>query len=191
MQAGLKIGFWLIYLIGMVLVSGCATPGKSDVDKRAEVRAMASDTLARLYAEQPSARTAVERAAGYGAFSNFGLKILVAGGGSGSGLIVDNSSGQETFMKVLEVQAGLGAGIKKYQLVLVFETEQALRDFIDSGWQFGGQATASVQMDGSGTGLTGAVAVAPGIWVYQLTDDGIALELTLKGTRFYRDEQLN
>jgi lipid-binding SYLF domain-containing protein len=191
MQAGLKIGFWLIYLTGMVLVSGCATSGKSDVDKRAEVRAMASDTLARLYAEQPSARAAIQRAAGYGAFSNFGLKILVAGGGSGSGLIVDNSSGQETFMKVLEVQAGLGAGIKKYQLVLVFETEQALRDFIDSGWQFGGQATASVQMDGSGTGLTGAVAVAPGIWVYQLTDDGIALELTLKGTRFYRDEQLN
>jgi lipid-binding SYLF domain-containing protein len=124
-------------------------------------------------------------------FSNFGLKILVAGGGSGAGLVVDNANGQETFMKMLEVQAGLGVGINKYRLVLVFETQPALKNFIDSGWQFGGQATASAQMQGSGAGLTGAVALAPEIWVYQLTDDGLALELTLKGTRFFKDEELN
>jgi lipid-binding SYLF domain-containing protein len=191
MQANLKTGFWLVYFTGMLLLSGCATSDKSDTDRRAEVRTMAGDTLARLYAEQPAARAAIERAAGYGVFSNFGLKILVAGGGNGAGLVVDNATKHETFMKMLEVQAGLGVGISKYQLVLVFETEPALRNFIDSGWQFGGQATASAELDGSGAGLTGAVALAPGIWVYQLTDDGIALELTLKGTKFYKDEELN
>jgi hypothetical protein len=27
--------------------------------------------------------------------------------------------------------------------------------------------------------------------VYQLTDDGLALELTAKGTKYYRDDDLN
>jgi lipid-binding SYLF domain-containing protein len=89
------------------------------------------------------------------------------------------------------MRIAVGVGINKYRLVLVFETQPALRNFIDSGWQFGGQATASAQMQGSGAGLTGAVALGPEIWVYQLTDDGLALELTLKGTRFFKDEELN
>lgn len=32
---------------------------------------------------------------------------------------------------------------------------------------------------------------APGIWLYQFSDDGLALELTAKGTKYYRDEALN
>jgi lipid-binding SYLF domain-containing protein len=191
MQINQKLCLLLVYTTLMMLLSGCATSGKSDVDRRAEIRTMASDTLTRLYAEQPAAREAIKRAAGYGVFSNFGLKILVAGGGNGIGLVVDNASRQETFMKMLEVQAGLGVGIKNYRLVLVFETKPALRDFVDSGWQFGGQMTAAAQLDNSGTSLAGAVAIAPGIWIYQLTDDGLALELTVKGTRFYKDDELN
>jgi hypothetical protein len=39
--------------------------------------------------------------------------------------------------------------------------------------------------------LQGAVSVAPGVWLYQLTDDGLALELAAKGTKYYRDDALN
>jgi hypothetical protein len=35
------------------------------------------------------------------------------------------------------------------------------------------------------------MSVAPGIWLYQLTDDGLALELTAKGTKYYKDGDLN
>jgi hypothetical protein len=28
-------------------------------------------------------------------------------------------------------------------------------------------------------------------WLYQLTDDGLALELTAKGTKYYKDDALN
>ena len=44
------------------------------------------------YKAQPSARKAVESAAGYAAFSNFGMKIFVAGGGSGKGVAVNNKT---------------------------------------------------------------------------------------------------
>jgi len=33
--------------------------------------------------------------------------------------------------------------------------------------------------------------VAPGVWLYQLTDNGLALELTAKGTKYFRDGDLS
>lgn len=112
--------------------------------------------------------------------------------GSGWGIAVNTRSGQETFMKRVEVQAGLGFGVKKFRLVWVFEKPSDLKAFIDSGWELGAQATASAQMGGQGTEIfAGAVSVSPGVWLYQLTDDGLAAELTAKGTRYYKDDELN
>lgn len=160
-------------------------------EEQAEVRQAAAEALAAVYAAQPSARAAVESAAGYAVFSNFGMKILFAGGGSGKGLAVDNKSGTTTFMKMAEIQAGLGFGVKKFWLVWVFETQKGLDEFVSSGWEVGAQATAAARAGDKGTSYQGAVAVAPGVWLYQLTEDGLALELTAKGTKYYRDTDLN
>jgi hypothetical protein len=35
------------------------------------------------------------------------------------------------------------------------------------------------------------MSVSPGVWMYQLTGDGLAVELTGKGTKYYKDEALN
>ena len=159
--------------------------------KQAEVRKTVNDTLSRLYKLQPSSKEAIQKAAGYAVFSNFGMKILFAGGGSGKGIAVNNATKKETFMKMLEVQAGLGFGVKKFRLVWVFRTEEALNTFVSSGWELGSQATASAQYDAKGAGLAGAVAIAKDVWLYQLIDDGLALELTAKGTKYYKDDDLN
>ena len=125
-------------------------------------------------------------------FSNFGMKILVAGGGSGRGIAVDNTTKKETFMKMAEVQAGLGFGVKNFRLVWVFEKKSDLDRFINSGWELGAQSTASAKVAGQGASVfAGAVSVMPGVWLYQLTDDGLALELTAKGTKYYKDDALN
>jgi len=159
--------------------------------KKADIRKMANDTLARLYKVQPSAQQAVANAAGYAVFSNFGMKIFLAGGGSGRGIAVNNKTKKETFMKMAEVQAGLGMGIKKFRLVWVFENQAGLSRFIDSGWEFGGQATAAAKLSDQGGAFAGAMSVSPGIWLYQLTDDGLALELTVKGTKYFKAGALN
>jgi hypothetical protein len=39
--------------------------------------------------------------------------------------------------------------------------------------------------------MAGAVAISKGVWLYQLTDDGLAVELTAKGTKYYKDDDLN
>jgi lipid-binding SYLF domain-containing protein len=124
-------------------------------------------------------------------FSNFGMKILFAGGGSGKGLVIDNETGKETFMKMVEVQAGLGMGVKKFKLVWIFENRTDLNEFINSGWEFGGQATAAAKTADEGSAFAGAMSVSPGIWLYQLTDEGFALELTGKGTKYFKDDDLN
>jgi lipid-binding SYLF domain-containing protein len=178
-------------LVGTANASLFKKEGTPD-EQRAEIRKVRDQSLAELYKFQPSARGNLERAAGYAVFSNFGMKILVAGGGSGRGLVVDNQTKKETFMKMAEVQAGLGFGVKNFRLIWVFEKKADLDRFVNSGWEIGAQSTASAKVAGQGASVfAGAVAVTPGVWLYQLTDDGLALELTAKGTKYYRDGDLN
>lgn len=180
----------LIAVVCALAMPGIAF-GADKAKEQEQVRKAGQDALAALYKAQPSARKAVTSAAGYAAFSNFGMKILVAGGGSGEGVAVNNKTKAVTYMKMAEVQAGLGFGAKKFQLVWVFDNDKALNDFISSGWEFGGQATAAAKAGDKGTAYQGAVSVSPGVWLYQLTDKGLALELTAKGTKYYKDDSLN
>ena len=189
----LRAGIAITLLLGFAATAGplLAASKEEIAQKRADVRKMANETLARLYKVQPSAKKAVSKAAGYAVFSNFGMKIFFAGGGSGKGLAVDNKTRKETFMKMVELQAGLGLGIKKFRLVWMFENQSVLKNFINSGWEFGGQATAAAQASGQGGAFAGAMSISPGVWLYQLTDDGLALELTAKGTKYFKDGDLN
>jgi len=54
-----------------------------------------------------------------------------------------------------------------------------------------GTAITGEQASGEGAALAGAMSIKPGVWLYQLTDDGLALELTAKGTKYYKDDNLN
>jgi len=178
-------------LVGSAEASMFKKEGTPD-EQRAEIRTASDQALEELYNAQPAARAQVQKAAGYAVFSNFGMKILVAGGGSGRGIAVDNETKKETFMKMAEAQAGLGFGVKNFRLVWVFEKKSDLDRFINSGWELGAQSTASAKVAGHGASVfAGAVSVMPGVWLYQLTDDGLALELTAKGTKYYKDDALN
>ena len=159
--------------------------------KQQDIRDMSQQTLLRLYKAQPNAKQAVKEAAGYAVFSNLGIKILVAGSGNGKGVAVNNKTKRETFMKMLELQAGLGMGVKKFSVIFVFDTEKAFNSFVNSGWQFGGQATAAATTGTQGGAMAGAASVSDGVWMYQLTDKGVALEITAKSTKYYKDDDLN
>src|ERR1044071_8775156 len=165
----------------IILVCAVAVLAKSKEEKQVEARKKADATLQRLYKAKPSAQAAVKSAAGYAVFNSGGAKILVAGAGRGRGIEVDKASQTVTYMKVREIQAGLGMGVKKFSTIFIFETKDALNKFINSGWEFGGQSTAAAKTGDGGGSLQGAVSVSPGVWMYQLTDKGIALELTGKG----------
>lgn len=161
------------------------------IQERNRIREMAHDSLASLYEVSPGARSAVEHAAGYGVFSAFGIKILFAGGTKGHGLVQNNRTKRDTFMEMVQVQAGFGIGAKKDRLIWVFETQKALNDFVNSGWEFGGQISASAMVQQEGGTFNGAFSVAPGVFMYQLTETGLAAELTVTGTKYYKNSELN
>jgi lipid-binding SYLF domain-containing protein len=171
--------------------ASAAMSAKEKEQARADVQKMARETLDRLYRAQPGAKALIEKSAGYAVFSNFGMKIFFAGGGKGEGVAVDNKTKKPIYMKMVEVQAGLGMGAKKFRLVWVFENQKDLNNFINSGYEFGGQASAAAKKGSQGGAYAGAVSVSPGVWLYQLTDEGLAAEITAKGTKYYKDGDLN
>ncbi|QWE27423.1 YSC84-related protein [Polynucleobacter sp. AP-Ainpum-60-G11] len=150
-----------------------------------------NDTLKALYQVQPKAKELIEKSAGYATFSNFGMKILIAGGGTGSGVVIQKDGVKPIYMNMAEVQAGLGFGIKSFQNIFVFQTKAALNDFVNSGWTFGGQVTAAAKYEKDGDAYQDAVVVAPGVLMYQLTDSGLAAEITGKGTKYYKNTDLD
>jgi lipid-binding SYLF domain-containing protein len=183
-----------LLILSVVLVVStfalAADPAKVDKERQ-DIRKRTKDILAQLYKAEPSAKATVQKSAGYAVFSNFGMKIFVAGSGTGKGVAVDNKTKKEVFMKMIELQAGLGFGAKKFSLVWVFETPDKFAKFIDSGFEIGGQTSVAAKTGDKGAAFQGALAVAPGIWLYQLTEKGVALELTAKGTKYYKDDDLN
>jgi lipid-binding SYLF domain-containing protein len=186
-----KKGIQILGPLGVLLLIASTSFAESKEEKQAEIRKQSSDTLSKLYKAHPSAEAAIKSAAGYATFSNFGMKILLAGGGKGHGMVLNNSTQQITYMKMLEVQAGLGFGAKKFHTIFVFETKEAMDHFVNDGWEFGGEATAAAKDGEKGAAYQGAASVMPGVWMYQLTDKGVALELAGKGTKYYKDADLN
>jgi len=172
------------------LPEGVPNEGKV-IQARQQVREMAQDALASLYEIAPNTRRVIERAAGYGVFSTFGVKLFFAGGTTGKGMVVNQRTGRQTFMQMVQVQGGLGFGVNQNRLIFVFTTERALRNFIDQGWEFGGQANLSAMAGGQGAMFSGAAAVAPGVYLYQLTNTGLAATITVSGTKYFKDANLN
>jgi hypothetical protein len=90
------------------LPEGVPNEGKI-IQARTQVREMAQDALATLYEIAPGTRRVIERSAGYAVFSTFGVKLFFAGGTTGKGMVVNLRTNRQTFMKMLQVQGGLGS----------------------------------------------------------------------------------
>jgi lipid-binding SYLF domain-containing protein len=174
------------------LLSAVAYSGEDDNEKKREKsRKMAAQTLQDLYKAQPTAQAAIQKSAGYAVFNNMGTNLLVLSTARGAGIAVNTQSKQETFMKMVSAGAGLGVGVKSYRVIFVFENDNALTHFLESGWSGSAQTDAAAKVGKSGAAYSGAAEVAPGVWVYQITKNGIALQVTLQGTKYYKDDGLN
>jgi lipid-binding SYLF domain-containing protein len=178
-------------MLVVALLSAVAYGDDDNEKKREKSRKMAAQTLQDLYKAQPTAQAAIQKSAGYAVFNNMGTNLLLLSTARGSGIAVNTQSKQETFMKMISAGAGLGVGVKNYRVIFVFENDKALTQFLDSGWSGSAQTDAAAKAGKSGAAYSGAVEVASGVWVYQITKNGLALQLTLQGTKYYKDDDLN
>ncbi|MGW8284636.1 MAG: lipid-binding SYLF domain-containing protein [Candidatus Deferrimicrobiaceae bacterium] len=191
----MRMGSIMSMVLSLALVlAACSTApmSKSDIEeKRDSVRAMASKTLADLEKKNPEARTAISDAAGYAVFSDVGLKIIYMGTAKGGGIAVNNKTKQETFMKMFELQPGLGLGAEKYRVVFVFETPEAFNSFVTSGREIGADAMAAAKNKTKGGALAGAVTLSKDTYMFQVDTEGAIVGVSLTGAKFYKDKELN
>ncbi len=150
-----------------------------------------TQVLDELYDLRPEVKQELERAEGYAVFTNFGLKMLVVGVAAGRGIVRDNKTGTDTYMRMGQGSVGFGIGIKDFRAVFVFQDRKVLENFITNGWSFGGEVDAAVKGADVGAAASGAIRVAPGLRVYQLTENGLALDVGINGTKYWKDSYVN
>ena len=178
-------------LIMALLAGGCATTGGgTPAEQREAILKMKSQVLSDLYRQKPDVRSQITSAPGYAVFSNANVNLVLASFGGGYGVVSNNRNGAHTCMKMGEVGVGLGLGVKDFRLVFVFHDEAAMKRFVEQGWALGAQADAAAKASDKGGAVGGEITV-DNMTIYQLTETGLALQATIKGTRFWKDQNLN
>lgn len=181
----------LILSLCISLLSACATTGNgSPATKRQVADQMRQEVLTELYQLKPDVRSQIASAPGYGVFSNVNVNLIIASFGGGYGVVKNSRRGRDTYMNMAEIGVGLGAGLKDFRAVFVFHNQTTLESFIENGWTFGAQADAAAKASDKGGAVAGE-AVVNGISIYQLTKAGLALQATVKGTKFWKNSEMN
>ncbi|TAL33494.1 MAG: hypothetical protein EPN97_09430 [Alphaproteobacteria bacterium] len=160
-------------------------------EQRQEIQRMEADVLARLYKAQPGAEQEIAKASGYAVFTSADLAVIFFSGSYGHGLAHDNGTGKETYMQMASVGVGLGVGVKDFRAVFIFTKPETYKDFISTGLDLSGNLDIAVKQGSNGGDITGAGDILPGVKVYQLTDTGLMAQAMLKGTKYWRDADLN
>lgn len=173
------------------LLSACASMGSGTVaEKRVAILEMQQDALEKLYLKKPAARDELQASPGYAVFSNANVNLFLVSAGTGYGVVNDQIQKKKTYMNMAEGGVGFGMGAKDYRIVMVFHNKEAMRTFIESGWTFGGNADATAKAGKKGKSIEGE-AYYGDVTVYTMTESGLALQATVKGTKFWKDNNLN
>ncbi len=152
-----------------------------------------SNAIKEMYKAYPESKSNMSSSYGYAAFANTGVNLFLLSSGNGGGKAHNNSTGEEDYVKMISIGAGVGIGYKKYYAVFLFEDKEAYDLFIESGWSADGQAdaTADTGKDGEGGSVAVGMNVSRGVTLYQIADKGLALQATVQGTKYIVSEELN
>jgi len=186
----LKVQLFVVVILTFFLVS-CASMGSGNrTQKQDAILKMKDNVLTQLFHDKPNTRSQLKTAPGYAVFSNANVNLFFVAAGTGYGVVKNMRTGKYTYMNMAEGGVGLGLGVKDYRIVMVFHTEEAMNQFINKGWTFGGNADAAAKASGKGASIEGE-AYYGDVTVYTFTDTGLALQATVKGTKFWKDKELN
>jgi len=187
----MKILLRSIAILSLFVLIGCATTGAyTPQQKRQTILNMKQQVLTDLFKVRPGSRSVVSNSAGYAVFSNANVNLIFASFSGGQGVVKNNSSGKHTYMNMGEVGIGFGLGVKDFRAVFVFHNRSTMNKFINSGWEFGAHADAAAKASDKG-GAVGGEILIDGITIYQLTENGLALQATVKGTKYWKNTELN
>jgi lipid-binding SYLF domain-containing protein len=178
--------------LGVLSLSLLAVAAFADdkATKQAEVVKKTQAAMERFYKAKPELKATVGKAPGYGVFTTYGVSFLIGGSG-GTGLVHDNKSQKNTFMNVGAASAGLQLSASQTEMLIVFKTPAAMNKFVESGWEVTNTATASAGASGATAGAGRGETAMQDAETYTLTKNGLEAGLTVGGSKFWKDKDLN
>ena len=150
-----------------------------------------NETLQLLYKYAPEAKGMISRSYGYATFTNIGVNLILFSAEGGKGLAHNNKTGQKIYMNMASGGVGFGFGIKDFRAIFLFKNKKVFDTFVNSGWEANAQADAAAKVNKKGGALNAAITVAPGVRLYKLTQNGLVIQATIQGTKYWKDEDLN
>lgn len=150
-----------------------------------------NETLQLLYKYAPEAKNMILNSYGYATFTNIGVNLVLLSAEGGKGMAHNNRTGVNTYMNMASGGLGFGLGVKDFRAVFLFEDKKTYDTFVRSGWEANAQADAAAKYEETGGAINAAETVAPGIRLYKMTQSGLALQATVQGTKYWKDEELN
>jgi len=170
-------------------ITGCSTTATKDASatdspaaKRRAIDADVDAALARLYAQDPSAREMVAKARGTLVFPSVISAGFVIGGSYGQGALrVGGHSAR--YYSTAAGSVGLLAGAEAKSVFLLFMTDEALAKFRASdGWTVGADASVTLVNVGANAQVDSKTA-QQAIVGYVMTKGGLMANLSLDGTK--------
>lgn len=178
----------LTLFLAVLMFSGFWS-GKSNTQKQKERLQDSGDILTLLYKHDKQAKKILDSAYGYATFSNIGVNLVFVSAEGGTGLAHNNKTKKTIYMNM--GSGGVGLGIKDFRAIFLFENKKVFDAFVNSGWEANAQADIAAKAGESGGAVNKSITVAPGIRLYKLTKNGLALQATIQGTKYWKDGDLN
>lgn len=165
--------------------------GKSNNQLRQERIQTSTATLKYLYKYAPKSRSMIAHAYGYATFANLGVNLILLSAEGGKGLAHNNRTGKNIYMNMASGGVGFGLGVKDFRIVFIFENKKVFDNFINHGWEANAQVDAAAKAGKDGGAINEAITIEPGLKIYKLTKNGLALQATIQGTKYWKDGDLN
>ena len=181
-----------VTLVGVSAQSNRDNNGDNDqvaasglAERRQDILDMSKKTLNELRKDK-SAAELLDDAYGTAVFDTTKGGLLVTGAG-GTGVAMRKNGSNPVYMHMGSAGVGLGAGLENYKFIVLFESEDVYKRFIDGEWSAGATAQAAAGRDGAAV----VGKFNNGVAVYHITDKGLIAQADVSGVRFWPSDRLN
>ena len=191
---------WLVGVASFTLIAaslvaaslafaGCTTSRPhqeaSPAAQRASINSGVESTLSRLYQTAPQSRDLVKRARGVLVFPDVLKGGFIVGAEYGRGALLSNGKTQAYYSSA-GGSIGFQAGAQSKAVVVLFMTDEALRNFQQSqGWEIGVDATVAVANIGANGSIDSNTIRQP-VMGFVMNNAGLMAGVSLDGAKINR-----
>ncbi len=178
---------WISFLlIGLLVLTGCASTGGQLAGSAADITRDSYAALQDLYASNPEARQLERRAKGILVFPGIVKAGFLVGAQYGTGGALFKNGRTAGYYNIISGSYGLQAGVQSYSYALFFMDNASLSYLNRSeGWEIGIGPNIVVVDKGMGKSLTTTTAKS-GVYAFIFGQKGLMAGLGLQGSKISR-----